>query len=564
MFSLFDLLMPSDHPLSTSSALPCVVQIGFSGSRMLYDHVGLSAAYITRLDTEIEEGLRRELLDLRRELGLDSQHFFAGVSQVAIGGDSLFTRCCGPEGRSGIAVQRVLLPQPLDAYLSAEGSSGPDFTVDEREAARQLLRRPSVVHVQSVSSAENRPERFTDALHAILATSDVAVCLLRKGVAGRPGGSADFLEFAHRAEKPVRLIEVSVVNGHVRFESVWLDRGCFVLPRLPLLTTHVTSPPGWTPDQLPSAVEYCAALKWHFSPQARGARVKFEKMVRAILSTHLGATVCAAVAIVGGLVLGDEAAWVLAGVLAVEVGLLLWGRRTHHELHHGGHAGSTVRTWAAARLTAEISRSVSAIGETHMYLSHLSILRILPVAGLDRLVSTINWLHLQATASQRDRPYREIADAYLRERVDDQIAYLGKQNTEARHELMLCLRRFQIWWWCGFAATGFKLVEVLLDHLIELPERVATLLVAVGPFLGIMAVVFPVLAVGALSWAAALDLEARASEFKEIYDFLKRQRPIFEKVSSNREVRRLMIETETTLLGEVAQWYVRRAYSSVA
>lgn len=549
---------------SIMSALPCVVQVGFSGSRNLYDRAGLAQADFARIDAEIEEILRVALLDLRRELGLSRAHFLAGVSQIAVGGDTLFTRCCGPEGRAGLAMQRVMLPQPIDAYLTAEGSSGPDFSPAERETARQLLRRPSIVHIQSVSSADSRAERFTDALHAILAASDVGVCLLRAGVVGRPGGSVDFIEFARKAHKPVRLIEIAVVDGRVQPKHSWVERASFALPCLPHFADHISAPAEWVSEQLPSAVDFCATLKAHFSPQAKGARERFERMARIVLRTHLGATACAALAIVTSLAFGSEAGLPLAGLLTVELGLLVWGRLTHDALHHGGHGAPTVRAWATSRLTAEISRSVSAIGQTHLYLAHLSILRILPVKGLDRLVDTIRWLHLRATVVQRDRPYQKMVADYLGERVDDQIGYLHQKSEEARRELQHCHRRFLLWWWLGLSASALKLAEIVSEHFLALPTSAHLATTAAAALFGVAAIVFPMLAVAALSWAAALDFEARASEFKEIHDFLERQRPLFEQVSSTREVRRLMIETETTLLGEVAQWYVRRAYSSVA
>lgn len=66
-------------------------------------------------------------------------------------------------------------------------------------------------------------------------------------------------------------------------------------------------------------------------------------------------------------------------------------------------------------------------------------------------------------------------------------------------------------------------------------------------------------AVGGLSWAAVLDSEARVETFGETLDFLKRQRPFLEQATSAAEFDRLLLETETILLGETTNWFSRRS-----
>ncbi|MDP3069353.1 MAG: hypothetical protein Q8N18_03650 [Opitutaceae bacterium] len=532
--------------------MPCVVQLGFSGSRSLYDVENRTLEDIARIDAEIEAALRQRLRALRHELELKPDHFLAGVSQIAIGGDMHFTRCCGSEGGAGIAMQRILLPQPVDCYLAASGSRGPDFSPAQRAAALELLQRPAIVHVQCISNAASRAERFEDASHAILSMSDVAVCLLRKNAPSKRGGTVDFLELARRTQKPtlVMLVEVSA-TGAIVCSSTWHDREHFTLPGLPGFALHVSPKPEWSAESLPSATAYCETLKEYFSRAAQDGRGLFERMARVVLHTHLGATVCAAMALALAVVSGEWVFWILVALLGTELALLSWGYRTHHALDHD----QIVRVWARARLPAEIARSVIALGNVHVYLGHLAQMRILPVPNLDRLLGTISWLHLGATLKHAETDPEKLRHDYVRNRIDNQLEFYRKRSAEAKASLLFARRRFKLWWTLGFGSTALKLAEVLLETVLHAPGWLAAAL-------GVFAVVFPVLAVGVLSWASAMDLEANASEFAEMVGFLEKQKAAFQEITTIRPLRRAMLDTEAGILAEVSQWYVRRSYRS--
>ena len=81
--------------------------------------------------------------------------------------------------------------------------------------------------------------------------------------------------------------------------------------------------------------------------------------------------------------------------------------------------------------------------------------------------------------------------------------------------------------------------------------------------MGTLAIVLPVIAVGGLSWAAALDRQARVETFGETLNFLLRQRPHLEQADTVEEFDYLLLDTETELLGEIANWYSRRSTAGV-
>ncbi len=82
--------------------------------------------------------------------------------------------------------------------------------------------------------------------------------------------------------------------------------------------------------------------------------------------------------------------------------------------------------------------------------------------------------------------------------------------------------------------------------------------------LGFIAIVSPVIAVGSVSLAAALDLEARVHTYEEMLQFLKRQEGMLNRSYTRREFEKFMLETESYLLGETANWFTRRSFTEVA
>jgi len=81
--------------------------------------------------------------------------------------------------------------------------------------------------------------------------------------------------------------------------------------------------------------------------------------------------------------------------------------------------------------------------------------------------------------------------------------------------------------------------------------------------LGCFAIIYPVIAVAALSLAAAFDLEAKKHTSEERVAFLERQTGLLESAATAREFAKLLIETESRLLGETVNWHARRSFAGV-
>ena len=541
-----------------SRVLPCVVQLGFAGSRRLFDLPDGSQELLESLLRQVQEFLIVRLRSLPKELGLSENQFLCAISQIAIGADTLFTRAC----QSLDMPQRVLLPEHRDAYLGAVGSDGTaDFTCEDREIATTLLSSPHVIQEQVVSDAPDRRARFKDANREIFRESDFVVCLLRADAEGKPGGTQDLLQLVETHRIPTLEIRVAMKDEQPFFEESWHAREHFAAPTLPKALAALTFA---TSDEeaLPSVAEFCGVAKAHVSASARRYSELFSWGALAVIATHILATISATIALAGNGTHPAEpsapiALW-MRGLLGGELILLLFGFLVHLWLHHT----SPSRMWALARLLAEINRSVASIGRLHLHLGYLFRLRL--PDDLVPLLHTLNILQVRSTRAFRNEPWMEVRDAYLKRRLLDpnpkigQIAYYRDRCVAEKGWLKAANAAFAVCSLLAIAATAVELSTAL--RWLRIPDAWHSLCAS---SLGTLAVFLPVLAVGALSWAAAKDYEVRVHTYGQMVSFLEIQCKRFEQANSEREFGQLLEEAETRLLGENADWYLRRTFAGV-
>jgi len=528
-------------------ALPLVIQVGFSGARRLYDEKVYPHIDSAAFESQVASQLAALLKEIPGKLKLDSDSFyFCGISQIAIGGDSAFTRACEMAGWS----QRIFLPQHRDEYLAAQGSVGPDFTQAQRENALSLLKLPHIIQERLVSDAQVRSHRFQDANLEVVRVSDFVIAMTRSEQEGKVGGAHEFAELAKKRRKPVLKIVVSVASdGTAKVDPEWSGIEHFHPPVLPhALEEEISQPsPG---SEFPDAATYAAWLKNRFSPLAGKQSKQFIRAAFIIIGTHIVATLLAVIAL-------KIHSVVVLLFLALEIGLLITGFAIHQRLH----ATHAVSRWADFRLTAEIARSLRAIDGFHAYLEHLFDLPFPP--SFRPLLRTLSYLHLRS-APRNDDNWEAQRDAYVKTRLTDpkvkaQIPYQESTRDDAERYLTLARGFFMFAALSAIGATLTKLVAlgIALSFHHEGCESIASLA-------GVFAILLPVLAVAALSLATALDLEAKKHTSEEMLIFLKEQKALILAASSPREFRRLLIETESRLLGETVAWHPRRSFLGIA
>ncbi|MBI3350125.1 MAG: hypothetical protein HY020_23305 [Burkholderiales bacterium] len=476
--------------------LPLAVHVGFSGSRALADASRADSVESRAWSAELRAALQRELERLPDALALSSQHFIVGLSQLAIGADTLFT-----ESLQQLQwPQRLFLPQARAEFLRAEGSQGPDFLPHERERAEALFGSTHVVEEAVVGGGGSRAERFEETNLRILGESDLLICLRANSAPGKTGGTQQLLERA--AVRGVPVLELVIgqdAQGLPALTVKWHRQERFSAPGLP--AALATIPPLSATAGLPTVRDYAERLKENTSVHAGRLRGRFTTAAAVIVGTHVFATFVA-----GGALKAHHIGWI-ACLVVVELGLLGYGLWTHLRLHHrGGTTG-----WALTRLCAEVGRSVLALD------------------GIPGALQTLQSL-----------PFPRSLAPMLRTLTVLQLA----------RESFLAI-----------AAVALKLAFSLKSDFGLFPSHTSEVIAAV---FGVCAVALPVLAVGAISLASAFDLEARASTFHEMHEFLQAQVNQVAQASSSQELAALAATIEARLLGETLTWYSRRAFTSVA
>src|SRR5262249_55465420 len=130
---------------------------------------------------------------------------------------------------------------------------------------------------------------------AIVKSSDVVVCLFRADADSKPGGTQHLLELAKKRGRPALEIRVALVEGKLRFTETWHNLDGYRPPQLPAELANLPGSGSGDPTQLPSAEEYCAALKTFSSDEARGWKQWFRYAALVIIFTHILATILATV-----------------------------------------------------------------------------------------------------------------------------------------------------------------------------------------------------------------------------------------------------------------------------
>jgi hypothetical protein len=532
------------HSKPVTSGIPLVIQIGFAGSRKLIDDESITASEAAEFEGQLTQHLTARLERLTSELrAADQPFFFCGVSQLAVGADTIFTLACRT---SGIA-QRILLPEPFDDYLDAVGSTGvPDFSHEQRRIARELLSSPHIINHRVVSTAESRSERFEDVNLEIVRMSDLTVCMVGAGVGHKRGGTQDLIDRAHQHGKPVLELSVVLDDRRPRFSETWHGLEKLKLPALPRALRYLRIAPPVAPLTVPPPAEYLQTLKSLTSAQARKHSRSFFIAALIIIATHVGATVSAVISL-------QNREHLIMRLLFLELLLLVLGVTTHQFMRRSGPS----HIWAVSRLVAETTRSVGALRELR---AHLGYLFSLPFpSDLWPLLRTLDVLHLTSAHAAAARPWQELRAAYLHDRLTGpnmQLDFYERRSAHSVRWLLGARRLFVVFWVGAVIAASIELLQAW--H--HLPRAAASLEDWCGP----LAIVLPVLAVGALSLAAAFDLEARAKTFYDMLAFLRRQMRFIEHATSEREFEDLILETESRLLGETVSWLSRRSFAEVA
>jgi hypothetical protein len=562
--------------------LPLVVQIAFAGARNLFDAkaypaLDQNAEQKKQFQGAVQTYLTKRLQQLRTDLKLESHHELCGVSSLAIGGDTCFTKACQALGWK----QRILLPQAREEFLNAKGSSGYDFSDDNpsqpskalTDTCDQLLKSPHVIEERVMSISADRTTRFQDVNLALVEVADLVICLLRADAQGKVGGTSEAAEFAQHYNKPVLRITVAVqtednLTFQPSFSEVWSynvgadAKQLFTPPSVPTELASIPAPKSnktqdnsnkTTVEKADSPTELHDRLKDYASAKSKTHQNRFKYAALVIVGTHVLATLLALAA--------DHDSLYFPWFIVVEFLLLGVGWIFHFWLHHSKDTGQ----WALFRLTSEICRSTKNLTAACAPQSLRRLFDLPLPKNLQPLLSKLNVLHIERYHHRDATQWRQRRDTYLVNRLignqKNQLPYYQRESTKANWKLWFAKCVFQLG---SFGAILAVVVEfVHAKYHLSVPDSWSCLVIFTENA-GFLATFLPVLAVAALSLAAAFDLEARKHSYHDMAAFLKQQVARLQAATSENEFSRLVLETEVRLIGETANWYARRAFTGVA
>ncbi|MBK6882380.1 MAG: hypothetical protein IPH05_05460 [Flavobacteriales bacterium] len=201
-----------------------------------------------------------------------------------------------------------------------------------------------------------------------------------------------------------------------------------------------------------------------------------------------------------------------------------------------------------------IDLSVHGVAGLHMSLSYLFDLEL--PQSLRPLLRTLNVLHLRSSRGADRQDWKSIRTNYLK-RVAVQQKYYNASASSHRRKAQRDNVLFLLFSGTAIAIGAYK----FFAHGLHLSEAEP------GPWtkvFEIVGIIGPILAVGILSYSAAMDREANAVTFRETrtrIDDLERR---IAAAKSRNEMERLVVETEQVLLGENAAWFSRRTFKGVS
>lgn len=481
--------------MAAPSTLPLFHVVGFTGHRQLADPTGVAAA----IRSEIE-GLRKE-----------APGEWIALSSLAAGADKIFV---GTALDLGLGWE-ALLPLPLVDFER-------DFAPSEWADAKRLLGRAE--HFEVAAEPGSRDEAYLTGGFEIVNKCDVLLAVWDGQPARGKGGTADIVAYARAMGRPV--IIVNPESKAVRREQ---------FERLRLHDANLrflNDVSGGTDAPGSSARDRVAAFQRKVDDAATHSSPHFRRLIGFTLALHVTATALATAALAfhwhwPALPWGKLAC--LIGALAVA--LVVRYRRTQHH-------------WTRCRLAAEITRSALAIWglprATRLFADF-------DWSGLEPLRRSLDVLHRRA-ARETPPDFDTFRQAYLRDRVDDQLAYFARQEAKA----IPLLARLRL----GFTACAVLAIVFTagyaLRETVGWPQLPAA---AEAVFYHFAPIMLPVFAAAFISLISINDLHRRVARYREMCIRLQAVRPEIAHSQTWAGLERAIAKAERVLLQEVFEWH---------
>ncbi len=481
------------------TALPVFHVVGFTGHRRLRDAGA------------VERALSEVLAGLHAEPGVE----WLALSSIAEGADMLFARTAIKTGLGWEAV----LPLPPAEFRG-------DFSPGTWREVESLLAEAEQARVIGERGA--REDAYLDCGMETVNHCDVLLAVWNGEASRGRGGTAEIVAYARELGRPVIIIDANDCTvRRENFERLKVGNQHLAyfnhLPRPP------SPPPRDDPDQGRTLLQDFLAKVDHaatiHAPHDR--RLVGFSLWLLTLATALSTASFAFRLQAGAL------PWVVLACLlgAIAISLVVRYRHDQHD-------------WMRCRLAAEITRSTLA---TWGLPRSLRLFDDFEWAGLEPLRRSFDVLHRRGA---RDHPARfdEFKQRYIRERIDDQLAYFAARQRKAKPHLERLRWAFFA---CALLAVCFA--TALASHTLfpglQAPGWVGAWVYRFGPL------VLPVLAITCVSLIHVHDLHRRLARYRELQIRLAAVRTEAVFVQTWASLERIVAKAERTLLQEAFEWH---------
>jgi hypothetical protein len=482
--------------MSQTPELPLFHVVGFTGHRQLLDPAGAS------------EAIRSVLAELQREAPGE----WIAQSSVAAGGDQIFV-CAALEMKLG---WEALLPLPLVDFQR-------DFTSDEWRDVEALLE--CAEHTEVVAEPGSREEAYLTGGFEIVNNCDVLLALWNGKSARGKGGTADVVAYARAMQRPLIIINPdSKVVRRENFDRLRLHDAN--LRELNALPAPAGGPTGSTTR------DRVAAFQFKVDHAATHSAPHFRKLIALTVWMHVAATALATAGLAFGWHWGGMPWGKLLLLLgALGVAFVVRRQRTQH-------------TWTRCRLAAEITRSALAIWGLPRA---ARLFGDFDWPGLEPLRRALDVLHRRA-AREAAPDFDTFKQAYLKNRIDDQLAYFARQAARANPQLNRLRLGFTSATIAAIVLTGAYAVDGLLSASL-LPKWAVSVLFYFGP------IVLPVVAAAFISLISINDLHRRVARYREMQVRLETVRREIAHAQTWAGLERAIAKAERALVQEVLEWH---------
>ena len=550
-------------PRTDAAAFPLIWAVALSGHCDLPD------------EAKARKAIRAELQALNDQAAKLGTRLIA-ISSIARGADLVFAEECLEAG----LLWKCLLPFQTDEFRKT------GFSADEWIRAEKCIARAYRVEVVTVGipvSDTAREAAFRECGHRMIESSDVVMLVLDGRSNNEAGGTSEMAEYASTLSKPVwqwnPLTDIGEHRGWPGEAGGWVKRRLFNSRVTPLVLeasrTEEPPLPSWEkPDTTPRSstqklLESLFRRLDHLALQKQGDA---QKLMQGVVFSHILATTAAALSVTvvasGCWHALPEGHWfayvsvllfsflVLAKPAFATVALLR--ERRLHQLHTREH-------WVEARVAAEFCRC--AITTWRFQSAPLNVFSEEDFPHFKRLIRTLRTAREIDTPDATTLGEERSFEHYVSSRLDGpvgQIEYFKGKHEKAVKEHGLWQGRFNIATWTVIIVGSLFGVAEALDACCNVgPQHgadhsaggVSHYFHLISPVIACVLIVAPFYASYALAVLSIRDCRRRCDRFKNMQEFLERQKHRLSRIKTPASRIAVVENTERMLLEELHEWY---------